>query len=246
MPRAEDYEHLPIEQVHLQWQATSQKGQKRLLSTDIAIHPNSSGKIIINYPGFRGDREGFNDKHRKLAQYMQGENLGAVVRSKGPGFSDFDGFTDDVLLRKVLVYSLENAQSISGLQSPEVFLIGTSAGAGAAAAIAFEFKEVTRMLLMAPGANIGMHIVAKGLRRFTGEVFVVIGAKDENVGLRAGQHFYNLATAASKRELFVIPNCDHQFRGEQNGKYMSQAPFYAFANGTRPKFPDPEDGMVLY
>ena len=44
----------------------------------------------------------------------------------------------------------------------------------------------------------------------------------------------------------MIPNCDHQFKGEVNGRIMSQAPFYAFATGDKPAFPDPNGGIKLY
>ncbi len=246
MPKAEDYEHLPINLVHLEWKAQAKNGQEHLLSFDIAVHPNTSGRIIINYPGFKGAMDGYNLKHKKLAWYMQGEGLGAVVRGKGPGFDDFRGSTDDIQLRKMIDYSLENAQAISGATKPEVLLIGTSAGGGAAAAIAYEYERVARILLMAPGDNIGGRAVRNGLRHFAGEVFIVIGEQDENVKPEAGQRFYDLATGANIRKLFVIPDCDHNFRGEVNGRIMSEAPFYAFARGKRPKFPDPKGGMVLY
>lgn len=66
------------------------------------------------------------------------------------------------------------------------------------------------------------------------------------LNLCRGRVFYNLATSASRRELFIIEHCDHNFRGEINGRIMSEAPFYAFATGERPNFPDPLGGMVLY
>ncbi len=245
MPSTQDYEHLPIKQVHLEWRAKAINGKECPLSLDIALHPNTSGRIIINYPGWRGDSDGYNQKHKKLAQYMQGEGLGAVVRGKGSGFPDFDGFTVDTQLRKMIDYSLENAQAICGAEDPEVLLIGTSAGGGAAAAIAYNYEAVSRILLMAPGDNTGEGAIEK-LRDFAGEVFIVIGQEDRNVGVSAGKVFYDLAIKASRRELFIIPNCDHNFTGTVNGRIMSGAPFYAFARDERPKFPDPEGGMVLY
>lgn len=252
MPRVEDYQHLPIEEMHLEWTAIPNdpnyrdSGTKRLLELDLAIHPNTSGRIIINYPGLRGAREGYMDKYRKLAQYMQGEGLGAVVRGKGPGFPDFNGFTVDTQLRKMIDYSLENSQILCGAQKPEVLLIGTSAGGSAVAAIAYEYETVARILLMAPSFNMGEEAITEGLKRFAGEVFIVIGQEDHVVGVKSGQIFHDLATSASKRKLFIIPDCDHQFRGTTNGKIMNQAPFYAFAKDKRPNFPDPQLGIFLY
>lgn len=252
MPRAEDYEHLPIQQVTLEWMAKPNDpqakggkgyGEEHLLKLDVAIHPNKSGRIIVNYPGFGGDIDGYNLKYRKLAQYMQGEGLGGVLRSSGP---DFWGYTVDTGLRRMLDYTYENAEEISGVTKPEVLLMGFSAGASAIAAVAHSYERVSRMLLMAPSGDMGMKEVTEGLKRFAGEIFIVIGREDDVVGVEAGQTFYDLATGASHRELHIIPNCDHQFKGELNGRIMSQAPFYAFGTGEKPLFPDPQGGIVLY
>lgn len=61
MPKVEDYEHLPIEYIHFY--------------PDLAIHPNRSGRIVVNYPGYRGVIDGYEGKHKKLAQFMQGESF---------------------------------------------------------------------------------------------------------------------------------------------------------------------------
>lgn len=252
MLRAKDYEHLPIQQVVLEWtakpNAPAVKGakgsdQEYPLKLTVAVHPNKSGRIIVNYPGWGGDIDGYNFKYRKLAQYMQGEGLGAVVRSSGP---DFWGYTVDTGLRRMLDYTYENAEEISGVTKPEILLMGFSAGASAIAAIAYNYGRVSRMLLMAPSGDMGIEAVTEGLRQFAGEVFIVIGREDDVVGVKAGQTFYDLAVGASHRELHIIPDCDHQFRGEINGRIMSQAPLYAFARGRKPTFPDPQGGLVLY
>ena len=128
-------------------------------------------------------------------------------------------------------------------------LMGFSAGASAIAGAAHHFPEVTKVLLYAPSGDMGQEAVRQGLRDFHGEVYIVIGAQDEVVGVEAGQLFYDLATGASHKELFTIPDCGHQFRGEANGRIMSQAPFYAFAadaTDRSPQFPDPTGGIRLY
>lgn len=255
MPRVEDYKHLPVQNVLLEWEAEANKpdctgnrvmGQHYRLALDLAIHPNQSRRIIINYPGLRGEKDGYMDKHRKLAQIMQGENLGAVVRGKGPGHPDFNGFSFDVQLRKMIEFSVEYAKALSGSSSPEIMLIGTSAGGGVAAAIAHEYEEISRILLMAPGNNIGLKQIRYGLANFSGEVTIVIGKDDTNVGAVSGWKYLELSTGASRRKLFNLSNCGHNFEGEQNGRIMSQAPFYAFAEGKRPKFPNLEGGIALY
>lgn len=252
MHKAEDYEHLPIKQVHLEWRAKADDpdfrsgkflGQEFPLSFDIAVHPNDSERIIVNYPGMGGDIDGYNAKYKKLAQYMQGEGLGAVVRS---GMDFITGFAKDTEFRKMVDYSLENAEAISGSKKPEVLMMGFSAGASVIAATAYKYENVARILLMAPSGDMGMKEIIEGLQRFAGEVYIVIGQEDEVVGVEAGQKYFDVTTGASHKELHIIPNCSHQFRGEVNGRIMSQAPIYAFTKGEKPKFPDPQGGIVLY
>ena len=175
---------------------------------------------------------------------MQSEGLGAVVRLKGPGFPDWSGFPIDAALRHTIDYSLENAADISGSPEPEILLIGTSAGGGAVAAVAADYERISRILLMAPGSNIGMRKIINSLSRFTGEVYIVIGDQDDNVGTDSGQIYYDLAVNAGKRELLIIPGCDHNF--SQNGRIMSQTAIYALTKTTKPHFPDPEAGIILY
>ena len=159
MPRVEDYKNLLIYQTHLEWRAITNNpdsqgfqllGQDYTLGLDLVIHPNQSGRIILNYPGYRGAMDGYDSKHKKLAWYMQGEGLGAVVRGKGPGFVDFDGFTDDIQLRKMIEYSLENAELICGEPQPELLFIGTSAGAGAVAAVAADYNKASKDTIKFP------------------------------------------------------------------------------------------------
>ena len=84
----------------------------------------------------------------------------------------------------------------------------------------------------------------KGLAKFRGDVYIAVGDREEVVGPEAGKTFYDLATAARVRKLVIVPNCNHQFFGEANGKIMSKAPLWAFAGDTT--FPSPEGGKVLY
>lgn len=211
---------------------------------ELAIHPNNSGRIIVNIPGYNGAIDGYEDKHKKLAILMQQENLGAVLRIANRA-NDYPRMLGS--LKRAIEYGLEHAEEICGSDNPEVCLIGTSAGGGAISAVSSEYPNVKGLLLMAPGDNPDRRIVRRGLSRFTGELYIVIGADDNIVGPGAGQIFYDMAINAShKEEPFIIPACDHNFKGEKNGRIMSEAPFYAFAKGDKPAFPDPTGGVKLY
>lgn len=219
-------------------------GSEFPLSVEMKIHPNNSGRIIINVPGLGGDIDGYNNKYGALANEMQREGLGSVVRTHGNSFA---GYLPDTQVRLALELAISNAQAICGSQTPEIYLMGFSAGAGGIAAVAYEYPEVKKILLVAPSFDMPKDEVKTGLQKFKGEVVIVQGEEDDVVGPETGPECFQFATGASKKGIFMIPGCDHQFRGTENGQVMAKAPFYAFAEeGGKPSFPSPEGGLVLY
>ena len=220
-------------------------GEPIKVQLPIAIHASRSETIIVNYPGVNGDINGYDDKYVKVADFLQRRNVGAVVRTRNRehhGLRYEQSVQDD--LRRIIDYAIRNAADICGSETPRIYLMGFSAGAGAIAAVAHEFSQVERILLMAPSGDAGRDAVYNGLAQFGGDVYIAIGENDDIVGKQAGQVFYNLATGARDRQLVTIPDCDHQFRGERNGRIMSKAPLWAFAGDTT--FPSPEGGIKLY
>lgn len=216
---------------------------QRPLELEVAIHPYSNGIIVVNYPGITGDIDGCNNKYGHLADFVQDKGIGTVVRMSNQDFSDYPiGMVDN--FKFVLDYCLVNGKELSGKENPTLYLMGFSAGASTIAAVAGDYSPVEKILLMAPSGDAGQEAVERGLEKFTGEVYIAIGDQDEVVGSQAGQTFYNLATIAKSRKLEVIPNCNHQFFGEANGKIMSKAPLWAFAG--EKTFPSPEGGKKLY
>ena len=215
-------------------------GEKLKYEQELAIHPLKNRKILINYPGAEGDIHGYNRKYETLANHIVDSELAAVVRSGNPYVGKWD-----TSIRKMLDYVLEHSQEICGSKEPELYLMGFSAGAGSISTLAWEYPEVTKILLMAPAIGVGEDAVAKGLRQFTGEVYIVIGDSDEVVKPTAGEIFFNFCDVASRKELFVIEDCDHQFKEKKNGRILSHAPFYAFLD-EKPVFPDYDAGIFLY
>lgn len=218
-------------------------GQEVSVNVELVTHPNTSGRIIVNVPGALGDIDGYAEKFKKLAHYIQSAELASVVRT---GNDFLAGFLPDLSLRTALEYAKTHAWEICGKYDPEILLMGFSAGASAIAADAHEYPQVTSILLYAPSGDMPDQMIQNGLQEFNGNVCIVIGENDDVVGPQAGKTFYDLATGAQHRELIYVPSCDHQFRGEANGRIMSEAPFYAFAMDDRPKFPDPTGGIKLY
>jgi alpha/beta superfamily hydrolase len=218
-------------------------GHKEKLNLELAIHPFGNGRVIVNYPGAEGSIDGYSNKYVTLAEYIVAKNLAAVVRLGNPYIS---GLGWDVNLREALAYVLKNSESICQFKTPEIYLMGFSAGARAIASLAWEYPEVKRILLMEPATLVQDSLEQASLVKFKGEVCIVVGTGSEALGEDVGKKFYDNAKSASKREIFVIADCDHQFRGEKNGRIISQAPFYAFCDDSKPAFPDNNGGIKLY
>jgi len=210
---------------------------------DVVIHPFKNRKIIINVPGADGSINGYNDKYIKMADYLIENKIGAVVRI--PNISSL-GFGWDINLRETLSYVLDHAKEICGSNKPEIYLMGTSAGAGAIAMTAWEYPEVTKLLLTEPAIVFSGEHGVEGIREYKGEVIIVVGKGGYALGKEVGDIFYNYFISASHKEIFEIEDCDHSFKGEINGRILSEAPIYAFKEGSRIKFPDPKGGIKLY
>lgn len=202
------------------------------LHLEITIYPYPDGRIIIIYPG--AGEDGRNLRYLTLAHQMQTEGLGAAVISGNP---NLEPFLPHAHLKKMIRYSIDHRYLICSHKKPELLLMGFSAGAAAVASVASDYSMVTRILLIAPSGNIPKEIVESNLGRFGGEVYIVIGKDDEVVGVHAGDKYYQIASQASRRELFVVEHCNHYFSGEINDNIFKRAPFYAFAQGDKPNFP---------
>jgi len=221
-------------------------GEEKTIRFEINIHDcPESNVIIVNYPGYQGDMDGYQGKYRMMADLIQRKGLGAVIRMDNQcrhGFLYEKSVVAD--LKATIDYALANAESICCSRDPDLYLMGFSAGAGAIAIVAADYPQIRKVLLLAPSVDAGKIAIEEAFGKFQGEVYIAVGEYDECVGREAGDYFLGLATGARKKTLLVIPNCDHQFQGLVNGKIMSKAPFWAFAEDET--FPSPEGGTILY
>ncbi|MDO8557911.1 MAG: hypothetical protein Q7S09_01810 [bacterium] len=215
------------------------------MEQQLMIDPCKSDTIIIIYPGYRGDADGYNGKYKKIAQFLIEKGIGAVIRSSNfavPGVDYAQSLKER--LREVIAYALKHAQEISFSEPPRLFLVGLSAGAGAVAALASEFPSVEKILLIAPAADVGKDAMQHGLSGYSGELYITVGADDAVAGTEFPNTVYDWASNTKNRELIIVQDCDHQFRGEENGKILSKAFLWAFAGDDT--YPNPDDGIKLY
>jgi alpha-beta hydrolase superfamily lysophospholipase len=220
-------------------------GANQLLShVAVAIHPLSSNTVVVMLPGLHGSVGGYEDKYAKIGDFIREKQIGAVVRTGNHPvpYLPYERAACQQL-RAVLRRVLSESSRICGHSKPQLYLMGFSAGASVMAAVAHEFEEVARMLLIAPSADAGPQNVRAGIEAFLGDLAVAVGADDEVVRTFPQTLFDGSNNATRKRQA-VIPHCDHQFRGETNGRILSHAPLWAFADDD--PFPDPNRGIFLY
>jgi pimeloyl-ACP methyl ester carboxylesterase len=135
-------------------------------------------------------------------------------------------------LKTVLNYTLRESLRICGSNTPALFVAGHSAGASTATAVAPEYPQVTKMLLIAPSADIDPTLIENSLSKYEGELYVVSGDKDYVVSPEAARAIAEWATKAKYRQVVTVPDCDHDFSGERNGMLFSKAYLWAFkSNG---------------
>lgn len=225
---------------HISW--TETKYNKSMdFNIDVAVHPFNNGIIVINTPGAEGNIDGYNSKYIKLANYLVQQKVGAVIRIPNPHTF---GFGWEISLRNTINYALKNSKQISGVDHPNIYLMGFSAGATASALLAWEYPEVKKLLLFEPTLMIITDENHHNLKKFTKELTIVAGDNESAIGDKC-KVFLNLMSNASKQEFFSIDKCDHQFRGEKNGKIISQAPIYAFTEN-KTDFLNSSNGVKLY
>lgn len=214
-------------------------------SFEVIVHPCPTARaIIINVPGFKGNVDGFNNKYRKIGRMLTERGVGAYVQMPNNVhlYKNREWLIRDV--RATIYYALKERDICA--DPPEIYLSGTSIGAVAVAAAA-NYPAVKKILMIAPAYTDQRSIINRiqyGLSQFSGELYIAIGDRDEFYGNKNHERYAHIARSASKKEIAVIPNCDHYFTGKRNGMILSKAPLWAFAKDT--SFPSPEGGIVLY
>ncbi len=230
-----------MKNITLSWKDRAGEDEYKF-TQEIVIHQYTNGVIIINCPGAGGRINGYNNKYVTLADYMVQGGLGAVVRMSDP----YNAFGWDRKLRQVMSYVLEKSTEICGSSNPQIFLMGASAGASAISLIAWEYPEVKKLLFLEPAVMSNKILIEECLSKYTGELVVVTGSTGNALGALVGNFFIESCTIAKRKEIFTLENCDHNFKGEKNGRIFSQAPFYAFSDIPPKSFPDYRAGVVLY
>lgn len=198
------------------------------ITIDAVIHPSSNGIILVHYPGFRETPDGPDSRYLQAATILQ-KSIGAVVRLNNHDHAALtyaQSCQDD--LRAALQYTTRHALSICDSSKPTIYLMGYSAGASAAAAVAHEFSEIKRLLLIAPTGDAGREAVTRGLSHYKGELYIAQANEDRLIPPHKRNVFFDLATQTNSKDVISIPYCDHNFHGEENSALWPAIAEWAF------------------
>lgn len=210
---------------------------------ELSYHPTNTGKIIINIPGAGGSSEGYMNKYINLGNLIQTNNTASFVRIPNDRPQEFIATA-----RKIINYCIDNSKSICGKKIPEIWLMGFSAGATSILLTAWEYPEVTKVLAINP--FIDLIELREGIKRriplFKGELFVVTGSEDSVIAPDTLEYIKGYSSEASDSSFHIIEDCDHQLKGEDNSKILSQLPEYYFLGRYRSEgFPTAQNGVFL-
>jgi len=209
----------------------------------VEYHPTLSGKIIINIPGADGSISGYKGKYTNLGDYLQKKDIASFVRIPNDRPQEFINTG-----RCIINYCLEGSERICGSRRPEIWLMGFSAGGASALLTAWEYPEVTKVLVINPFLN--LDVIKKDLKEclplYKGDLFVVIGENDTVIDPDTLGLIKASAQNVSNLKLEVIPNCDHQLKGSSNSHILSQLPEFYFLNKYKVEtFPNERNGFDL-
>jgi len=240
----------------LQLKTIGYRGQTVPYETPFIALPTTSGRLIIQAPGTSEVKEGAENRYVRLGEFLQARGIATLVSFNPPHpdaqfkypnepYSYRDASWNRIYVESmafVVEHCLKNAAQFCGATEPEVCLAGFSSGGSVAGAVAPFFPAITKILLVSAYDSVDRFFLA-GLRRYTGEVYVAYGEEDFPAAVLATM-MPSLARSAGAVHARSVPNCDHHFAGEVNGRVLSKAYLWAFAGDDT--FPSPDGGIPLY
>lgn len=212
-------------------------GHRTRPRVQLAAHPATCARLVIIYPGLNATLEGESrhftrghpGRYRCLAERLQSGGIAAVIRVANPPCGYYAGGQVAVdRLRRAIDYALGHARALCGRCRPELCLMGFSAGAGAAAALAGDYQP-GRLLLVAPSGDVGPNRIIAGLRGYAGRLVLMVGEKDEVVGRDAAHLFDEISPAARRKHVHFVPDCDHFFTRADHDAFLAETALRVFS-----------------
>jgi len=197
------HEHL------LTWQAT--QGDFIIdVSMDVRVHTLKSKTVVIILPGIDGSVDGYENKYIRMAERIVERQHKAVVRLSNHFITSLH-WEDN--LRRAIEYVDQNAAELFGHNTINVEIFGHSAGAAMAARLAWEYPEITKLLLVNMAAALAPEKILTGLTQYKNEYHLVFGSEDPSVA------FTVLLPDDAKTT--IIEGADHYFSDEHLESFIT-------------------------
>lgn len=191
-------------------------------SLDIAIHPANSKIVLLTVPGVDGSVDGYENKYNQIAETIQKKHGVAVVRIANPFITSFHWESN---IRRALEYIETHMLEITGHKDIEIRIMAHSAGAAIVAQIAWEYPQITRILLINPATKLGIEKMKYGLAEFGGnKITVLFGSRDPSVADAKELSQSN----ESARRIIVLDGVNHHFSGDALASFIQAPHSYLF------------------
>ena len=222
----------------------------------VSAYPTDSGVLVVNSPGSGELKDGRHQRWDAMARHLQELGVGSMVTYNAPrpdfevqleweAYSYKGASWNQLLLESlchVVDWSLERAQELCGSESPDVYLAGFSSGGSAVGAVAFNYTEIKRVLMLSAYDSVGDWFY-EGISRFTGDIYMAYGSEDPVARLLC-QVVGMGPLRASSFQAREVPECNHRFSGAANSQALTKAFYWAFRGDD--SFPDPAGAPPLY
>lgn len=206
----------------IEWQETM-NGVTIDCSLDIAIHPADSKVVLLTVPGVDGSIDGYENKYVRIADSVQEQHGTAIVRIANPFITSYHWESN---IRQAVNYILVNTEEITGNKDAEIRIMAHSAGAAVVAQIAWEYPEITRLLLINPATKLGIDKIQYGLSEFDGNMITVLfGSEDPSVG---DVDEIAKLSIAKRVYMHILEGVDHNFSGESLEAFIAAPALYLF------------------
>lgn len=203
----------------IEWQETM-NGVTIDCSLDIAIHPADSKVVLLTVPGVDGSVDGFENKYMKIAKSVQAKHGAAIVRIANPFITSYHWESN---IRRALDYIMKHADEITGHKDIEIRIMAHSAGAATVAQIAWEYPEITRILLINPATKLGIDKIKYGLSEFdANNLTIIFGSEDPSVN-DVGE-----LSITDRLRTVILNGVDHHFSGDAIEKFIQAPHLYLF------------------
>ena len=189
----------------------------------VAVPPSLKPVVLFTVPGVDGTVDGFEEKYVKIAESIQEKYGAAIVRMANPFITSYHWESN---IRQSLNYIIENEEEITSHKDIEIRIIAHSAGAAIVAQIAWEYPEITRILLINPATKLGIEKIQYGLSEIGGsKITVLFGSEDPSVG-----DVDEIAKLSEAKNVHthILEGVDHNFSGESLEAFITAPSLFLF------------------